>query len=100
MNTQLQFLITGVSSGLGRELAEAALAAGHAVAGTVRSTLDAAAFDALHPQRAKAVVLDVTHTDDVAPAIATLERDFGPVDVLVNNAGYGHEGTLEESTMI
>ena len=98
-NTQLRFLITGVSSGLGRELAEAALAAGHAVAGTVRNTLDAAAFDALHPQNARAVVLDVTHTDDVAPAIAALERDFGPVDVLVNNAGYGHEGTLEESTM-
>ena len=99
MNKQLRFLITGVSSGLGRELAQAALAAGHAVAGTVRNPLDAAAFDALHPEHAKAVVLDVTHTDDVGPAIAALEREFGPVDVLVNNAGYGHEGTLEESTM-
>src|ERR1700704_3773112 len=98
MNTQLRFLITGVSTGLGRELAEAALAAGHAVAGTVRNTLDAAAFDALHPQRARAVVLDVTRSDDVGPTIAALERDFGPIGVLVNNAGYGHEGTLEEST--
>jgi hypothetical protein len=99
MNTQLRFLITGVSSGLGRELAEAALAAGHVVAGTVRNALDTASFNALHPQNARAVVLDVTHADDVAPAIAALERDFGPVHVLVNNAGYGHEGTLEESTM-
>jgi len=93
------FLITGVSSGFGRALAEAALAGGHRVAGTVRREADRAAFEALAPGRARGVVLDVTDTDAVAPAVAAIEATFGPIDVLVNNAGYGHEGTIEESSM-
>jgi len=95
----LRILITGVSTGLGRALAEAALAAGHAVAGTVRRQEDVAVFEALHPERARALVLDVTQLDAAAPAVAALERDFGPIDALVNNAGYGHEGTMEESSL-
>lgn len=94
-----RILITGASSGLGRAFAEAALAAGHAVIGTVRKSADADAFGALHPTRAKAVVLDVTDFDKAAPTVATLERELGPIDVLVNNAGYGHEGTVEESPL-
>jgi NAD(P)-dependent dehydrogenase (short-subunit alcohol dehydrogenase family) len=93
------FLVTGVSSGFGRALAEAALAEGHRVAGTVRREADRAAFEALAPGRAKGVVLDVTDTPAIAPAVAALETEFGPVDVLVNNAGYGHEGTVEESSL-
>ena len=94
-----RILITGVSSGLGRALAEAALAAGHAVIGTVRKGADAAVFEALDPTRAKAIVLDVTESDKAAPAVAALEQKFGPIDALVNNAGYGHEGTVEESPL-
>lgn len=94
-----RILITGVSSGLGRALAEAALAAGHAVIGTVRKGADAAVFEALDPTRAKAIVLDVTEFDKAAPAVAALEQKFGPIDALVNNAGYGHEGTVEESPL-
>ncbi|WP_077033558.1 oxidoreductase, partial [Pelomonas sp. KK5] len=94
----LRFLITGVSSGFGRALARAALAEGHAVAGTVRSEADALAFLALHG-RARPVMLDVARLEEAAPAVAALESGFGPIDVLVNNAGYGHEGTLEESTL-
>ncbi|TWB69756.1 short-subunit dehydrogenase [Nitrospirillum amazonense] len=93
------FLITGVSSGFGRAFAEAALAAGHTVVGTVRRAADAQAFTALHDTRARAIPLDITDTDAIAPAVAGVERDVGPIAVLVNNAGYGHEGILEESPL-
>jgi len=92
------FLITGVSSGFGRALAEAALSDGHAVAGTVRNDADRQSFGALGPG-AHAVVLDVTNTKAVAPAVADIESRIGAIDVLVNNAGYGHEGILEESSI-
>lgn len=93
------FLITGVSSGLGRAFAVGALAAGHQVIGTVRREEDAEPFAALNSVRAHPVMLDVTKFDAIPEAVAKAERDFGPVDVLVNNAGYGHEGALEESSM-
>ncbi|MCJ2079190.1 oxidoreductase [Methylobacterium sp. E-016] len=93
------FLITGISSGLGRAFAEGALAAGHTVVGTVRRAEAAAAFEALSPGRAHACVLDVTDFDAIPEAVAGIEREVGPVDVLVNNAGYGHEGVLEESLL-
>ena len=92
------FLITGVSSGFGRALAEAALSDGHAVAGTVRNDADRQSFEALG-RGAHAVILDVTETKAVAPAVAAIESKIGAIDVLVNNAGYGHEGILEESSV-
>ena len=92
------FLITGVSSGFGRALAEAALSDGHAVAGTVRNDADGQSFEALG-RGAHAVILDVTETKAVAPAVAAIESKIGAIDVLVNNAGYGHEGILEESSV-
>jgi NAD(P)-dependent dehydrogenase (short-subunit alcohol dehydrogenase family) len=92
------FLITGVSSGFGRALAEAALRDGHTVAGTVRKEGDRADFERLG-RGARAVILDVTDTNQIAPAIAAIEKDIGAIDVLVNNAGYGHEGILEESSI-
>src|SRR6516164_4056319 len=90
------FLITGVSSGFGLAFAEAALKEGHTVIGTVRNTAAVEPFEALAPGSAHAIVLDVTDFAAIPPAIAAIEEKFGPVDVLVNNAGYGHEGTLEE----
>ncbi|GLK79124.1 oxidoreductase [Methylopila turkensis] len=93
------FLITGVSSGLGRSFAKAALDVGHQVAGTVRSPEAARLFETLASGRALAVQLDITDFDAMPAAVAEVERRLGPVDVLVNNAGYGHEGALEESTM-
>ncbi len=99
MSEPKTFLITGVSSGFGRAFAEGALAAGHRVAGTVRQEEARAAFEALAPGRARAVVLDVTDTDAVPGAVVEVEAALGPVDVLVNNAGYGHEGVLEESPL-
>jgi NAD(P)-dependent dehydrogenase (short-subunit alcohol dehydrogenase family) len=93
------FLITGVSSGLGRAFAAGALDAGHRVIGTVRRDRDAEAFAAAAPDRAHPLVLDVTHFDAIPVAVSYAEQNFGPIDVLVNNAGYGHEGVLEEASM-
>lgn len=97
--TKKVFLITGVSSGLGRAFAQGALGAGHSVIGTVRQDDDAVIFAALAPGRAHPLVLDVTRYDAIPAAVEKAEREVGPIDVLVNNAGYGHEGVLEESSM-
>ncbi|HDR9472969.1 oxidoreductase [Burkholderia multivorans] len=92
-------LITGVSSGFGRALAQAALEAGHTVVGTVRSEQAAREFEALGAPRAIARVLDVTDFDAIDGVVAEIERTVGAIDVLVNNAGYGHEGVMEESPL-
>jgi NAD(P)-dependent dehydrogenase (short-subunit alcohol dehydrogenase family) len=92
-------LITGVSSGFGRAFAEAALAEGYTVIGTVRNEDAQNGFEAIEPKRAKSVILDVTNFAAIDPSIAKIEREIGPIDVLVNNAGYGHEGILEESPL-
>ncbi|AJY11475.1 oxidoreductase [Burkholderia dolosa] len=91
-------LITGVSSGFGRALAQEALAAGHTVVGTVRSEEAAHAFAALS-ERAFARVLDVTDFDRIDGIVAEIDASVGPIDVLVNNAGYGHEGVMEEAPL-
>ncbi|WP_321850579.1 oxidoreductase [Burkholderia diffusa] len=92
-------LITGVSSGFGRALAQAALAEGHTVVGTVRSEAAKRAFEALSPRAAIGRVLDVTDFERIDGVVAEIESSVGPVDVLVNNAGYGHEGIMEESPL-
>jgi NAD(P)-dependent dehydrogenase (short-subunit alcohol dehydrogenase family) len=93
------FFITGVSSGFGLALSREALSVGHRVIGTVRNEEARRAFEALHPDHAHAVVLDVTDIDAIPGAVAEAEASFGPVDILVNNAGYGHEGVFEESSL-
>jgi NAD(P)-dependent dehydrogenase (short-subunit alcohol dehydrogenase family) len=99
MSGKKVFLITGVSSGLGRAFAEGALGAGHRVIGTVRNDAAASCFTALAPDRAHALLLDVTDFDAVPEMVAKAERSVGAIDVLVNNAGYGHEGILEETSL-
>lgn len=93
------FFITGVSSGFGKALTDGALAAGHRVVGTLRKEEERAAFDQVAPGRSFGRLLDVTDTPAIAPTVAEVESSVGPIDVLVNNAGYGHEGILEESTI-
>jgi NAD(P)-dependent dehydrogenase (short-subunit alcohol dehydrogenase family) len=92
-------LITGVSSGFGRALAVEALAAGHKVVGTVRNEQALHEFESLSTHAAFGRVLDVTDFDRIDSVIAEIEANVGPVDVLVNNAGYGHEGIMEESPL-
>jgi NAD(P)-dependent dehydrogenase (short-subunit alcohol dehydrogenase family) len=93
------FFITGVSTGFGRALSEAALAEGHRVVGTLRNEEARGEFDRVSPGRSFGRVLDVTHTNAIAPLVAEIEETIGPIDVLVNNAGYGHEGVIEESPL-
>jgi len=92
-------LITGVSSGFGRALAEEALAAGYRVVGTVRSEQAKQSFESLNSANAFGRVLDVTDFDSIEDVVNGIEANVGPLDVLVNNAGYGHEGVMEESSL-
>jgi len=92
-------LITGVSSGFGQALAREALAMGHRVIGTVRNREALHAFEALDTQRAVGYQLDVTNIQRIDEVVGEVESTVGPIDVLVNNAGYGHEGILEESPL-
>ena len=93
------FLITGAGAGFGRAFTEAALEAGHTVVGTVRRKDQRIAFEGPHSKRAHRVILDVTHFDAIDATVRKIEAQVGPIDVLVNNAGYGHEGILEESPL-
>jgi NAD(P)-dependent dehydrogenase (short-subunit alcohol dehydrogenase family) len=90
------WMITGTSSGLGRALAEQALAAGHHVVATARDPRAVQDLAEAHPGSAAAVRLDVTDQASVAAAVAAAERRFGRIDVLVNNAGYGYTAAVEE----
>lgn len=99
MTTSRLLLITGASSGFGRALAQQALLAGHRVVGTVRNDAARQAFEALAPGRAMGRLLDVTDSAAIDALVAGIEANVGAIDVLVNNAGYGHEGILEESTL-
>ena len=93
------FLITGASSGFGRALAKAALAAGNIVIGTVRNDSAKAEFEGLHAHHVHGVLLDVSDFDSIDATINEIAQRVGPIDVLVNSAGYGHEGILEESPL-
>lgn len=90
------WLTTGVSSGFGLELARAALARGDVVVGTLRKPAQIDQFESLAPGRAHAVLLDVTRGADVVPAVQQALGRAGQIDVLVNNAGYGLFGAVEE----
>lgn len=92
------WFITGVSTGFGRALAEAAIAQGDKVAGTLRQQAQRAAFSAMSPGQSFGYVLDVRSGPDIPRVVAQIEREVGPIDVLVNNAGYGYEGSIEEAT--
>jgi NAD(P)-dependent dehydrogenase (short-subunit alcohol dehydrogenase family) len=99
MSAGKTLFITGVSSGFGQALAKEALAQGHRVIGTVRNETALEIFEGLSRERAHGVVLDVTNIDAIDAVVAAVEDRHGPVDVLVNNAGYGHEGIFEESSL-
>ena len=92
------WLITGVSTGFGRALAQEVLARGEIVAGTVRQATQVNEFRALAPGRSFAYRLDVTDAASIPQLIANVVRDTGRIDVLVNNAGYGLIGAAEETS--
>lgn len=93
------WLITGVAGGLGKAVAEAALARGDRVAGTVRKPADLAAFESLSPGRAHGFVADLADEAQVRAAVDGAEAALAGLDVLVNNAGYGLVGAVEEASL-
>ena len=90
------WLVTGRSTGTGREIVRAALDAGDRVAATARRPEAVAELIAAFPGRAIAPRLDVTRQAEIDAAVAETLAAFGRIDVLVNNAGYGYVGAVEE----
>jgi NAD(P)-dependent dehydrogenase (short-subunit alcohol dehydrogenase family) len=91
-----RWLITGCSSGLGRALAGAVAGTGDRVLATARRPDTLADLRAAHPSTVVTAALDVTDPDACRRAVGTALEAFGGVDVLVNNAGYGQAGAVEE----
>ena len=90
------WLISGCSSGLGRELARAVLEHGWRAAVTARDPARLAELVRGHDASALALPLDVTDGAQIEAAVRAAEERFGRIDVLVNNAGYGYQASVEE----
>ncbi|MFI1100575.1 oxidoreductase [Streptomyces melanogenes] len=97
-NSAKVWLVTGASSGFGRAITEAAVAAGDTVIGTARRTQALEDLVAAHPDRVEAISLDVTDGDRIDAVAADVLARYGRVDVLVNNAGRTQVGAFEETT--
>jgi len=93
------WLITGSSRGLGRALAEAVLAEGHKLVATARNPAQLADLVGRHGDRIRAISLDVTDERAAGDAIEAAVDAFGRLDVLVNNAGYGDVGSIEDTSL-
>jgi NAD(P)-dependent dehydrogenase (short-subunit alcohol dehydrogenase family) len=91
-----RWFITGCSTGIGREIARAALEDGHSVVVTARRTGTIADFADDFGDRAAVVPLDVTDKGQIASAVQAANDAFGGIDVLVNNAGNGYLSAIEE----
>ena len=91
------WLVTGASTGFGRELVEYLLARGERVVATARKVDALVELGTRYPERALVAAMDVTDQKQVEVAIGAAVLWFGRIDVLVNNAGYGMVGAVEES---
>lgn len=93
------WLITGVSGGLGRALALEAAQNGDIVYGTLRKTEQLETFNNLVPEKTFGIILDVNQHQNIAAVLTNILEQQGRLDVLVNNAGYGLFGAIEELSM-
>ena len=91
------WFITGCSTGFGRELAKLVLDRGYRAVITARDPSQIQNLIAGHKDRALALKLDVTDKAEAVQAVRSAESAFGRIDVVVNNAGFGYVGALEES---
>ncbi|TAE46801.1 MAG: SDR family NAD(P)-dependent oxidoreductase [Cytophagales bacterium] len=91
------WFVTGISSGLGKTLAESIIENGHFVIGTFRNQEQADAFNDLYKDLGYALTLDITKFDAIESAFQFIKEKFGKIDVLVNNAGFGFAGAIEET---
>jgi NAD(P)-dependent dehydrogenase (short-subunit alcohol dehydrogenase family) len=98
MSKNKVWFITGSSTGFGRALAEEVLAKGDRVIATARKPEVVRDLVEKYPDTARAVKLDVTNSEDVKNAVREAVKQFGRIDVLVNNAGYALVGAIEEAS--
>ncbi len=98
MSESKVWFITGTSSGFGKSLAEEVLAKGERVVATARKPEVLADLIEKYPETARAVKLDVNNLQEVKTAVSEAIKEFGRIDVLVNNAGYALVGAIEETT--
>jgi len=96
LNENPVWFITGCSTGFGRELAQLVLSRGWRAVVTARDAGRVQDLTRGHEDRALALSLDVTRNDDITAAVKAAEERFGAIDVLVNNAGYGYQASIEE----
>jgi len=97
MTSKPVWFITGCSTGFGRELARHTLELGYPTVITARNPAQVDDLARGNEDKALVLKLDVTNADDIAAAVKAAEARFGRIDVLVNNAGIGYFGSLEES---
>lgn len=96
---QSTWLITGISSGLGKALAQIVIEKGDLVIGTFRQQQQVDAFTATHNGQHHAYVLDITDEEGTKVVVQDINKRFGRIDVLVNNAGFGFAGAVEEASL-
>jgi NAD(P)-dependent dehydrogenase (short-subunit alcohol dehydrogenase family) len=93
------WLITGASRGLGRAFTEAVLRAGDRVVAAARNPKQLAEFESEYGENIRSVPLDVTNEDQAIAAFGAAIANFGTLDVLVNNAGYGYLCPVEDTSL-
>jgi len=98
VTTSRTWFITGASTGFGRLLAEEVLKSGGKVVATARKLDKVADLEEKYPRNARTFALDVTDAAQIHSVVAQAVTGFSPVDVLVNNAGFGIAGAIEEAT--
>lgn len=91
------WFITGCSTGFGRELAKQLLEKGYRTVVTARDPNKIRDLVEINTENALALALDVTNPEQVTESVKKAEEHFGAIDVLVNNAGFGYFGSIEES---
>jgi NAD(P)-dependent dehydrogenase (short-subunit alcohol dehydrogenase family) len=95
-NTQPVWFITGCSTGFGRELAKLVIARGWRAVVTARDSAKVADLAEGAADRVLALALDVTNSSQISRVVSETSKQFGRIDVLVNNAGYGYQSSIEE----
>ncbi len=97
--TQKIWFITGISSGLGKALAQSVIEKGDFVIGTFRQQQQVDEFNRAYSKQAFAYLLDICNEEQVKASIENIYAQFKKIDVLVNNAGFGFAGAIEEASM-
>lgn len=97
--TKKIWFITGISSGLGKALAQSVMENGDFVIGTFRNQTQADVFNNKYTDKAFALTLDITKPTEIENVFKLISDKFGKVDVLVNNAGFGFAGAIEETSI-